>query len=70
MHVVQPQILEIIFIGRIRAATILQAVTSSPRTHLLGYELVNLQFRIRLLQGERSSRFLVILPVTDTLDGD
>ena len=56
--------------GRIRVAIILQAMTSSSRTHILGYHLGKLQFKNRLLQGERSPLLLRMMLVTGTLDVD
>ena len=56
--------------GSIRSATILRSITSSSRTHLLGYNIFNLQLKIRLLQGKRSPLFLVMMLVTGTLDDE
>ena len=49
---------------RIRMATILQAMIISSITHLLGYHIVKIQLKMRLLQGKISPLFLRMMPVT------
>ena len=58
------------FNGRIRAATILQAMKISSRTQITGYHLVKLKLTMILLQGEMYTLFLRIMPVTGTFYGD
>ena len=54
----------------IREAKILRAMKSSSRTHLLGYNLVKLQLTMILIPGDMYPRFLRMILVTGTLDGD
>ena len=58
------------FKGRIRAATILQAMTISSRTHLPGYHIIKMKLTMILIQGEISPLFLRMIPMTGKLYGD
>ena len=56
--------------GRNRAATIMQAMIISLRTHLLGYHRFNMKFKMILLQGGIYPMFLRMILVTGKLYGD